>query len=97
MKRWVGRNRDWKRRTHHIWRCEVAHDKLVLVGLDDFGDFIGDTLHTHFRKLVVRRDFGRINHVPFFSLELLLDTAIEEECDVRVLLCLCVHVRKALC
>ena len=67
----------------------------MLVGLDDFGDFIGDALHTHFRKLVVRRNFGRINHVPFFSLKLLLYTAIEEECDVRVLLGLYVHVRKA--
>lgn len=57
----------------------------MLVGPDDLRDFIRDALHTHFRKLVICRDFGRIDHVSFFSLEQLLDTAIEEECDMRIL------------
>jgi hypothetical protein len=64
----------------------------VLVVLDDFRDFIRNALHTHFWKLVVCRDFGRIDHMPFFSLELFLDTAIEEECDMRVLFGFCVRV-----
>ena len=64
----------------------------MLVGSNNFCDFIRDALDTHFRKLVVCRDFGRLNQISFFSFELLLDAAIEEECDMRILFGLYVRV-----
>jgi hypothetical protein len=66
----------------------------MLVCPDDFCDLIRDTLDTHLWKFVVCCDFGRSNHVPFFPFELLLDTAIEEECDMRILFSLykCVEI-----
>ena len=61
----------------------------MLVRPNDLCDFIRDALHTHLRQLVVRRDFWRIDHVPFFPFELLLDASIEKECDMCILFGLC--------
>jgi phage baseplate assembly protein W len=67
----------------------------VLVRPDDLRDFIRDALHTHLGQFVIRRDFGRINHVSFLPIELLLDASIEEERDMCVLFRLYVqHVGK---
>jgi hypothetical protein len=63
----------------------------VLVRPDDLCDFIRDALHAHLRQLVVRRDFWRIDHVPFFPFELLLDASIEKESDMCILFGLCVQ------
>jgi hypothetical protein len=63
----------------------------MLIRPDDLGDFIRNALHTHLRQLVVCRDFGRIDHVPFFPLVLLLDASIEEERDMCVLFSLYVQ------
>ena len=62
----------------------------MLVRLDDLRDFIRNALHTHLGELVIRRDFGRIDHVPFLPIELLLDASIEEERDMCVLFRFCV-------
>jgi hypothetical protein len=66
----------------------------VLLGSNNFCDLIRNALYTHFRKLVVCRDLGRLDQMSFFSLELLLDAAIEEECDMRILFGLYVRIRK---
>lgn len=73
----------------HVGRSKVAHDKLVLLGLEDLGDLVGDTLRTHLRLLVVGSDLGRGDHRTLLALVLLLDTAVEEESNVGVLLSLC--------
>lgn len=57
----------------------------MLVRPDDLRDFIRDALHTHLGQFVIRRDFGRINHVSFLPIKLLLDASIEEERDMGVL------------
>ena len=57
----------------------------MLVRPDDLRDFIRDALYTHLGQFVIRRDFGRINHVSFLPIELLLDASIEEERDMCVL------------
>ena len=71
---------------HHVWGSEVAHDELVLALLDDLRDLLRDALDTHLRVLVVRRHLRRRDHVALLVLELLLDTAVEEESDVSVFL-----------
>lgn len=74
---------------HHVRRSKVAHDKLVLAGLNDLSHLVGDSLDTHLRLLVVRCDLWRGNHHTLFALILLLDATVEEEGNVRVLLRLC--------
>lgn len=58
---------------------KVAHDELELVGLDDLGDLVGNSLNAHLGLLIVGRDLGRRDHVSDLVLELLLDTTAE--CD----------------
>lgn len=75
-----------ERETHHIRRREITHNKLVRIRLDDLRHLIRYALHGHRRLFVVRRDFGRGDHVALFVLELFFDTAVEEESDVGVFL-----------
>jgi len=63
----------------------------VVIRPDDLRDFICDALHTHLGQFVIRRDFGRIDHVSFLPLELFLDASIKEERDMRVLFRLYVY------
>ena len=72
--------------TYHIWRGKVAHDELIFTFLDELCDLVGNTLNTHLRLLIVSRYFRGGDHSPLLSRELLLDTTIEEEGDVRILL-----------
>ena len=74
---------------NHVGRRKVAHDKLVLGGADDLGDFVRYARDAHLGLQVVRGDFGRVDQVPLLVLELLFDAAVEEERDVRVFLRLC--------
>ena len=71
---------------YHVWRSEVAHDTLIRLGLDDLCDLLGNTLDTHLRVLVVGGNLRRRDHVALFVVELLLDTTVEEERDMRILL-----------
>ena len=80
-----------KQGTHHIGRREIAHDKLLLVLAHDSSYFFRDAVHAHLRLQIVSRDFWRVDQVPLFVLELLLDAAVEEERHVRVFLRLCVR------
>jgi hypothetical protein len=73
-------------KNYHVWRGKVAHDKVVLVRLDNLGDFVGDALHAHLGLLVVSGDLWRGDHESLLLVELLLDTAVEEERDVGVFL-----------
>ena len=70
----------------HVRRCEVAHDELVFILLYDLSNLVCDTLDAHRWLFIVGRDLGRRDHVALLVLELLLNTAVEEERDVRVLL-----------
>ena len=72
--------------TCHIRRSKIAHDKVEFIALDNLGNFVSDTLDAHLGLLVIRVDFGRRHHVTCLSLELLLNTTVEEEGDVGVLL-----------
>lgn len=67
----------------------------MLVRPDDLRYFVRDALHTHLGQFVIRRDFGRINHMSFLPIELLLHASIEEERDMCVLFRLCVTRRKS--
>lgn len=75
--------------THHVRRGEITHHKLILVLLHQLGHLVRHALHAHLRLLVVRRHLRARDHEPLLVLELLLDAAVEEERDVRVLLRLC--------
>jgi len=57
----------------------------MCAGLHDLGDLVGDSLHAHLWLLVVCGDLGRGDHVSLLAAELLLDTTIKEECDMRIL------------
>ncbi len=81
-----------RRGAHHVGRGKVAHDKLVLGGADDVGDFVRYAAHAHLGQQVVRRYFGRVDQVPLLVLELLLDAAVEEERHVGVFLRFCERV-----
>jgi hypothetical protein len=74
------------KRSHHVGGSKVAHHELVLPGLDDLGNLVRNGLDAHLRLLVVGSNLGRRNHDALLARVLLLDTAVEEESDVRVLL-----------
>ena len=69
----------------------------MLVLLDDLSNLVGDTLDAHTWLFVVGRNLGRRNHVALLILELLLDTAVEEECNVRILLSFCTNMSQDYC
>jgi len=73
------------RETHHIWGGKIAHEKLVLSFLDLLCHFLRHPMCGHFRLLVVGRNFGTGDELAVFTIELLLDATIEEECYVGVL------------
>ena len=64
----------------------------MLILLDNFGNLVGDTLYTHAWLLVIGRNLGRGDHMALLIFELLLNTTVEEERDVRILLRLCMHI-----
>lgn len=74
------------RMTNHVRGRKVVHQELILAVCDPLSKFLGNRACAHFRVQVISGHLGRRNHLPVFSRELLLNTAIEEESDVRVLL-----------
>ena len=76
-------------RTYHVGWREIAHDELVLGFAHDSSDLFSNAVHAHLRLKVVRRNLGRVDQVPLFVLELLLDAAVEEKGHVSVFLRLC--------
>ena len=76
-------------RTYHVGRREIAHDELVLGFAHDSSDLFSDSVDAHLRLQVVRCNLGRVDQVPLFVLELLLDAAVEEKGHVGVFLRLC--------
>jgi len=70
----------------HVWGREVVHEELELVLSNALGHLVGDAAGAHLGVQVVRGDLGRGDELALLVLELLLDTAVEEEGDVRVLL-----------
>jgi len=83
---WRNRNK-WKwASANHIRRSEIAHHKVLLALFEHLYYFIGYTLRTHLRLLVVCRHLWRRDHVASLLWELFLDAAVEEERDMRVFL-----------
>lgn len=70
----------------HVRRGEVVHQELVLPLADALAQAVRDARGAHLRVEVVRRDLGGRDELAVLARELLLDPAVEEEGDVRVLL-----------
>lgn len=74
--------------TNHVGGSKVVHDELELALFNTLGHLLTHTRGAHLRVKVVSSDLGRRNHIPHFTGELLLDTAVEEESNVGILLSL---------
>jgi hypothetical protein len=70
----------------HVGGSKVVHEELELALLDALTKLVGDGHGAHLGLLVVGGDAGRGDHVSVLVVELDLDTAVEEEGDVGVLL-----------
>ena len=75
--------------TYHVGWREITHDELVLGFAHDSSDLFSDSVDAHLRLQVVRRNLRRVDQVPLFVLELLLDAAVEEKGHVSVFLRFC--------
>ena len=73
---------------NHVRWSKVIHHELEFILADTLGHLLANTLSAHLRIKVVGSDLGRRNHVAHFTGKLLFDSTVEEERDVRVLLCL---------
>lgn len=71
--------------TDHVGRSEVVHDELEFTLGDALGHLLADGFGAHLGLMVVGRNLGRRDHIAHLARELLLDTSVEEESDVRVL------------
>lgn len=71
---------------NHVRRSKVVHDELELALGNALSCLLTNTGGAHLRVLVVRGDLGRGNHVAHLTGELLLNTTVEEESNVGVLL-----------
>jgi hypothetical protein len=67
-------------------RRKVVHDEFELALTNALRHFVGDLVGAHLRLQIVGCDARRWDHVAHLVLELLLDTAVEEEGDMCVLL-----------
>lgn len=74
----------------HVRRGEVAHDEGMLPRAHASGNLLSHPLGIHLRQEVVRGHLRRGDHHALLPGVSLLQTAIEEECDMRILLGLCV-------
>ncbi len=70
----------------HIRRCEVVHQELELACLNPFAKLLGNSHGAHFRLEVVCGYLWRRHHLTLFVLKLLLDTTVEKEGNVSILL-----------
>lgn len=73
---------------NHVRRSKVVHDELELALANAVGHLLANTGGAHLRVLVVCGDLRRGNHVAHLTGELLLNTTVEEESNVGVLLSL---------
>ena len=74
--------------THHVRGSEVVHNEVEVLLSKTLGHLGADLGSAHLGVKIVGSHAGRGNHVTDFAGELLLDTAVEEESDVSVLLSL---------
>ena len=72
--------------TNHVGGSKVVHDELELVLANALGHLLANTGGAHLRVLVVGGNLGRGDHVAHLTRELLLNTTVEEEGDMGVLL-----------
>lgn len=70
----------------HIRGCEVVHDEIKLALTNALRHLITDGGGAHLGVKVVGGHSGRGDHVTNLTRELLLNTTVEEESNVRVLL-----------
>ena len=70
----------------HVRGSEVVHEELKLALLDALTELVGNSHGAHLGLLVVGRDARGRDHVSVLVVELDLDTSVEEESDVGVLL-----------
>lgn len=71
---------------NHVWGSKVVHDKLELALAQTLGHLLTNTGSAHLGVEVVGGNAGRGNHITLLTRELLLDTTVEEERNVGVLL-----------
>ena len=76
---------------NHVWRSKVVHDERELLLSEALDNLLGNSGSAHFGSLVVRRNTlvggdEILRLVTGFEREYLLDTTVEEEGDVSVLL-----------
>lgn len=73
---------------NHVRRSEVVHDEFELALSNAVGHLLTDGLSAHLGVQVVGRNLWGWDHVADLASELLLNTTVEEESDVSVLLSL---------
>lgn len=73
---------------NHIGRGEVVHDEVEVVLTNSLGHLGTDTGSAHLGVKIVGGHTRRGDHVADLAGELLLNTAVEEESDVGILLSL---------
>ena len=74
--------------TYHVRVSEVDDDDIVIVRCDSCVELLGYFGSAHLRLKVVCSNLGGVNKCTILVLVGLLDTAVEEESNVSVLLCL---------
>ena len=70
--------------SHHVRPGVVHEDKVVVVSIELFDDFVGDFVGAHFRLLVKAGDDGGGNENVIFIGPSVLATAVKEVCYVCV-------------
>ena len=78
--------RDDARMPDHVAVGIVEDDEVILAGLDRLDDLVRDLDRAHLRLQIIGRHLWRMHENAVLTLVRLLDTAVEEECDVCVLL-----------
>src|SRR5215831_1776434 len=74
---------------NHI-SVRVIHDHNVKATASKLSNnLVGDSIRTHFRLQVIRRNLWRRDQNALLACEWRFNTSIEEKCYVSVLLCLC--------
>ena len=76
------------RMTNHVGICEVDYYYIVRFGIYGLHQLIAHLVCAHLRLKIIRRNLWRRNKYSFLALIRLLDSAVEEERNMSVLLCL---------
>src|SRR3712207_486888 len=77
------------RMAHHIAVGEVHDNEVILVFFDSCDELILHLVGAHFRLQVVRCHLWRSYQDTIFTLIGGLSATVKEECNIRILLCLC--------